>query len=129
MKLVKRLFFFFMALSLLTPRYIVVFLASLSLFLWIVWSGRVSDLHTSLVSAVQPPEDNPLIINNKAIDPSRLCTPESFNDGKWVSSPVLDPSTATEDDVAQVSNYHCTAGFHHKCYTRQGKELARSAQM
>jgi hypothetical protein len=119
-----------MVLSLLTPRYIIFLLATLSLFLWIVWSGRVSDLHTSLASAVRPEqEDTSLIINHKAVDPNLLCTPETFNDGQWVASPVLDPANATSEDVARVSKYTCEAGFHHKCYMRPGKEFLRSAQM
>jgi hypothetical protein len=117
-------------LSLLTPRYIIFLLATLSLFLWIVWSGRVSDFPTSLASAAQPEqEDTSLIINHKAVDPNRLCTPESFNDGQWVSSPALDPTNVTAEDVARVSKYSCKAGFHHKCYMRQGQELIRSAKM
>jgi hypothetical protein len=119
-----------MGFSLLAPRYVIVLIACMTIFLWIVWSGRVSDLHSSLTSNTKPQEkEDDLIINNQAIDPNNLCTPETFNDGQWEYSQVLEPLTATKDDVAAVAKYTCNAGFHHKCYTRGGRELIRSAKM
>jgi hypothetical protein len=119
-----------MVVSLLTPRYLIFILASLSIFLWIVWSGRVSDLQTSITNYVQPDEeDTSLIINNKAIDPSLLCTPEVFNEGQWIPTQLLDPNNATAEDVERIGQYTCKAGFPHKCYMRSGEEFLRSAKM
>jgi len=119
-----------MLLSFLTPRHIIFLLSSLTVFLWIVWSGRVTDLQTSITNYVRPEEDeSSLIINNNAVDPSQLCTPEMFNDGKWVPTQLLDPYNATAADVERIGQYTCKEGFQHKCYLRPGKEFLRSAKM
>ncbi|KAI8580564.1 hypothetical protein K450DRAFT_236231 [Umbelopsis ramanniana AG] len=119
-----------MLLSFLTPRHIILLLSSLTVFLWIIWSGRVSDLQTSITNYVRPEEEETsLIINNNAVDPSQLCTPAMFNDGQWVATHLLDPYNATVEDVQRVGQYTCKEGFQHKCYMRPGKEFLRSAKM
>lgn len=119
-----------MVLSFLTPRHIIFLLSSLTVFLWIIWSGRLSDIQTSITNYVRPEEEeSSLIINNKAVDPRQLCTPETFNEGKWVPTQLLDPYSATVADVERIGQYTCKEGFQHKCYLRPGKEFVRSAKM
>jgi hypothetical protein len=119
-----------MILSLLTPRHIIFLLSSLTVFLWIIWSGSVSDLQTSITNYVRPEEEeSSLIINNNAVDPSQLCTPAMFNDGQWIATQLLDPYNATAEDVQRVSQYTCNEKFQHKCYLRTGKEFLRSVKM
>ncbi|KAI8372281.1 GDSL/SGNH-like acyl-esterase family found in Pmr5 and Cas1p-domain-containing protein [Choanephora cucurbitarum] len=65
------------------------------------------------------------------IDETRpLCTPETFNSGRWIYNPLPLEANFSATDIANVAGYHCLKKFAHRCFRRPGEnELTRAKQI
>lgn len=77
--------------------------------------------------------DNDLTLNKSSIkiehNKEELCTPKTFNQGKWIYDPLELESPHNATQFAQVAGYHCIKKFAHRCFRRPGDEILRAKQM
>lgn len=75
-------------------------------------------------NSVPPPKS----IEDNNTQPA-LCTPETFNHGKWIYDPFVVESPHSPEDWAKAAGYHCTKKFAHRCFRRPGDEGERAKKM
>lgn len=67
--------------------------------------------------------------NSNSESNDELCTPSTFNKGKWVYDPIDIESPLNGTQFAQAAGYHCIKKFAHRCFRRGGNEALRAKQM
>ncbi|KAI8387428.1 hypothetical protein BD560DRAFT_486284 [Blakeslea trispora] len=70
------------------------------------------------------------IITSELNETRPLCTPKTFNSGRWIHSPLSLETPFTATDIAHVAGYHCLKKFAHRCFRRpRQNELVRAKQI
>lgn len=82
-----------------------------------------SDEHISTEVDIKPNTNSHSKLSNE------LCTPSTFNKGKWVYDPVDIESPQNGTQFARAAGYHCIKKFAHRCFRRGGDEALRAKQM
>lgn len=90
--------------------------------LWITVYGRPLS-YTSQINKI-PDEE---FVSDENI--TTLCTPESFNQGKWIYDPVDLEEPFSGRDIAKAAGYTCVKKFAHRCFRRAGDEVIRAKKM
>ncbi|CAO3635304.1 unnamed protein product [Mucor hiemalis] len=75
------------------------------------------------------PESNLNTTNSNSKSNDELCTPSTFNKGKWVYDPIDIESPLNGTQFAQAAGYHCIKKFAHRCFRRGGNEALRAKQI
>ncbi|KAG2237604.1 hypothetical protein INT48_004507 [Thamnidium elegans] len=60
---------------------------------------------------------------------SSLCTPELFNQGRWIYDPIDIESPTNQTQFAKAAGYHCLKKFAHRCFRRGKDESLRAKQI
>ncbi|KAI8086615.1 GDSL/SGNH-like acyl-esterase family found in Pmr5 and Cas1p-domain-containing protein [Halteromyces radiatus] len=86
-------------------------------------------LPTSIILSNQSSNNknhHPFISSSQSTD--RLCTPHTYNQGKWVRKRIHVKNNSTHSFQLNV-NYNCPSHFAHKCFARNDIELQRNKQI
>ena len=89
--------------------------------LWLV--NSTSSVIAPLSPAVVTTNDN----GNILYQGKNMCTPDSYNEGKWVQQTIGLESNSIEG-IESYAGYHCDWDFPHRCFRREG-EFERSKAM
>lgn len=72
-------------------------------------------------------EDYKPVLKPKVIQ--SLCTPTTFNQGKWIYDPIKIESPSNQTQFAKAAGYHCMKKFAHRCFRKGGNEALRAKKM
>jgi hypothetical protein len=100
--------------------------------LWItVYSQPTSDSRINQISSSplssEPQHKNEHLASGQNV--TDLCTPESFNQGKWIYDPIKLENPFSSREIARAAGYHCVKKFAHRCFRRAGDEVIRAKKM
>lgn len=102
---------------------------AVSILLWVsVWPWQ--DGSQLVLPGHSNPSDKKSTFLPLPSNATSLCTPDLFNNGRWLYTPI-ELSSQTPDAVEQAVGYHCPWSFAHKCYQRleEANEFQRSKKM